>query len=197
MKLFSSQNSPYSRKCRIVMIEKGLEKRIELIQANPLENPKELLSVNPLGTVPALVTDQGLHLCDSTVICEYLDTLSAHNPLLPPVGGRECVLAFVAMADGIMDAAVACVMEGRRPEDKQYAAWVERKELAISRAIAKFATVPLDQTLSMGTIALGVALAYVSFRRPHIAWRGAHPVLAQWFDMFTKRPSFEATKPQA
>jgi glutathione S-transferase len=195
MQLFYSPNSPYARKCRVVAIEKKLEKRVELINVNPLENPAELLAVNPLGTVPALVTDSGLHICESPAICEYLDSLSPENLLLPQTD-RACVLAFAAMADGIMDAAVACVMEGRRPPEKQYKEWVNRKEKAIERAIAKFAGVKLENSpLSMGTINLAVALGYVSFRRPHIDWRAAHPALAAWYDGFATRPSMQATVP--
>lgn len=197
MKLFYSTNSPYARKCRVVMFEKKLESKIELINVNPLENPPELLAVNPLGTVPALVTDNGLHICESPAICEYLDSLSPENPLFPAPEYRSCVLAVIALADGIINAAVACVMEGRRPEEKRYPAWVQRKEAAIGRAIAKCAGISWDMAPSMGTIALAVALAYVSFRLPHLPWRKEHPKLAEWLDEFSKRPSMQATKPRA
>jgi len=198
MKLFYSTNSPYARKCRVVVLEKNLASRVEFINLNPMENPAELLAINPLGTVPALVTDQGLHLCDSTVICEYLDSLSDENGLLPEPKLRECVLAFVAIADGIMDAAISCVLESRRPAEKIYPEWVSRKETAIMRAIAKFASIPMEHSpLSMGTINLAVALSYVSFRLPHLNWKSAHPSLAAWLDEFSKRESMQATKPQA
>ncbi len=197
MKLFYSTNSPYARKCRVVMLEKKLENKIELINVNPLENPAELLAVNPLGTVPALVTDDGLHLCESPAICEYLDSLSPENPLMPPPEFRICVLAVTALADGIMDAAVSCVLESRRPEDKRYPLWVQRKEAAIMRAIAKCAGISWDVKPTLGTIGLAVALAYVSFRLPHLPWRKEHPKLAEWLDAFSQRPSMAKTKPIA
>lgn len=197
MKLYYSTNSPYARKCRVVMFEKKLENKIELINVNPLENPPELWGVNPLGTVPALVTDDELHLCESPAICEYLDGLSPENPLMPAPEFRICVLAVTALADGIMDAAVSCVLEGRRPEDKRYPQWVQRKEAAISRAIEKCAGISWDLSPTLSTIGLAVALAYVSFRLPHIGWRNAHPALAAWLDEFSKRPSMAKTKPIA
>lgn len=197
MKLFYSTNSPYARKCRVVMYEKKLESRVELVNVNPLENPQELWAVNPLGTVPALVTDQGLHLCESPAICEYLDSLSPENPLFPAPEYRVCVLAIAALADGIMDAAVACVMEGRRPEDKRYPAWVQRKEAAIRRAIEKCAGINWELSPSIGTIGLAVALAYVDFRLPQLNWRAEHTKLAEWLDEFSKRPAMTVTKPAA
>lgn len=196
MKLFYSANSPYARKCRVVMLEKKLEGRIELINVNPLDDPPELWAVNPLGTVPALVADNGLHICESPAICEYLDSLSPEIPLMPSPEYRICVLAVMALADGIMNAAVACVMEGRRPEDKRWPVWVKRKEAAIMRAIAKCDGVSWDLNPTLGTIGLGVALAYVSFRLPHLPWRDKYPKLAAWLDEFSKRPSMQATVPK-
>jgi glutathione S-transferase len=194
MKLFNSTNSPYSRKCRVVAIEKGVFERIELIEVFATDNPPALLAVNPLCTVPAMVSDSGMHLCESSVICEYLNTLTPEPDLYMD---RICVLPFAGLAEGIIDAAVTCVQERRRPEANQYGPWLERKEAAISRAIAKFAGIPMQNSpLSIGTITLGVALGYVSFRLPHIQWRDAHPALAAWFDDFNARPSMVSTAPK-
>ena len=197
MKLFYSPNSPYARKCRVVIWEKNLQDRVEWVLVNPLESPAELIAINPLSRVPALITDDGLHLSESAVICEYLDTLSPEPPLFP-ADARICVMAMAALADGIMDSAVACVMEGRRPPDKQYQEWVVRKEQAILRAIDKFAAIPLAEApFSLGTINLAVALAYVQFRLPHLAWQAKYPALATWLETMASRPSFKATEPQA
>ncbi len=120
MKLFYSPNSPYARKCRVAAIEKGVIGRIELIEVSPADNPPELWAINPLGTVPTMTTEGGMHLCESPVICKYIDSLSPEPSLM---ADDLCVQAFIALSDGIMDAAVACVMEKRRPADKQYDAW--------------------------------------------------------------------------
>ena len=193
MKLFHAPNSPYSRKCRVVAMEKGVNERIELIEVITADNPVQLLAVNPLGTIPALVSESGMHICQSEAICEYLNTLSPEPDLF---ADRICVQPFAALAEGIMDAAVSCVVERRRLKEAQYEPWIQRKEAAISRAIAKFAAIPMQNSpLSIGTIALGCALGYVSFRMPHIKWREAHPSLAAWYDTFAKRPSMMATAP--
>lgn len=198
MKLYYSPNSPYARKCRIVTLEKGLQKQVEFVQVDPWANPPELLKVNPLGKIPALVTDEGMALCESPVICEYLDMLSPEIKLLPPAE-RLQILGVSALADGIMDQAVAWVIETmKRPADKQWPVWVKRQEDGIMRTIGLIAPhASKEDPLSVGTIALAVALAYVSFRMPHLNWRGAHPNLAEWLDNFEKRPSMQATRPAA
>lgn len=197
MKLFFSPNSPYARKCRVVILEKGLE-GIELVSLMPSDNPPELWAVNPLGTVPALVTRDGLHLCESPVICEYLDGLPSGAARLLPEQDRVCILALAALADGIMDAAVTCVMEGRRPQERQWQAMVERKQNAILRAIDKISKVKFDLSapLTLGTLNTAIALLYVDFRLPHLPWRSEHPALAAWVDAINRRPSFTATLPQ-
>jgi len=200
MKLFYAPLSPYARKCRVVVIEKKLEDKVELVNVAPLENPPELLAANPLATVPSLVTHKGKMFCESPVICEYLDSLSNEPALIPVESAhRFDALALAALADGIMDAAVSCVMESRRPEEKRSAEWVERKESAIKRTIAliahrKFVT---DTVFDIGIINVVVALNYVSFRLPHIDWKKDYPVLAGWYDAISTRPSFAATAPVA
>lgn len=194
MKLFYSPNSPYARKCRVIALEKNIE--LELVEINVADEPKELLAVNPIGKIPALVTDEGVALCDSPVICEYLDSLS--EPSLIPESGKarfDC-LELAALADGIMDASVAIVLEGRRPEDKQWDGWVKRQQGKIERTIAQAAKQNLDE-INLGTLALGVALAYVSFRQPEINWREANPELAKWLDAVAARPAMKKTAPVA
>src|SRR5690349_8003439 len=130
MKLYFSTNSPYARKCRVVTLEKGLKDQVEFVQVDPWANPPELLAVNPLGRIPALVTNDGMALCESPVICEYLDTLSPKPKLFPSSADvRVIVLGLAALADGIMDDAVAWVIETmKRPADKQWPVWIKRKE---------------------------------------------------------------------
>ncbi len=199
MKLFFSPNSPYARKCRVVTLEKGLADKVEFVRADPNTNPPELIAANPLATVPTLVVSDSLTLCESPVICEYLDSLSKENPLFPAGGAaRFEVLGLAALADGIMDAAVACVLENRKPDDKRSTEWIIRKETAVRRAVADVDRLLYGhEALSIGTIATAVALAYVNFRLAHIGWRADHPELAAWLENFSQRPSMASTKPVA
>ena len=57
--------------------------------------------------MPCLVTDDGLALFDSPVICEYLDSLGDALPMFPDMApARWRALKFQAMGDGILDASV-------------------------------------------------------------------------------------------
>lgn len=197
MKLLYAPNSPFSRKCRVVIREKGLN--VEETITMPAENPPQLLAANPLGRVPAFITDDGASFAESSLICEYLDQLpSDAEPLIPASGkSRYNVLALAALADGMSDAAVYCFMETRKPSEKRDQAWIERKEQSILRTAEHIATMHLDPTdpLNIGTIALACALDYVRFRIIHLSWQEHQPKLAEWFEHILQRPSFASTAP--
>jgi len=72
--------SPFSRKVRLVLAEKRLpfDLRLEKVW----ERRQEYLELNPAGTVPTLIEDNGLVIPDSAVICEYLEEAYPDTPLL-------------------------------------------------------------------------------------------------------------------
>jgi len=135
MKLRFSPTSPYVRKVRIVALEAGID--LELIPTAPWAPDTDLPKDNPLGKVPALLTDGGEAIYDSPVICEYLDSQHSGRKLIPAAGGeRWRQLCLQALADGILDAAVSARIElAMRPEDKRWPQWVERQNAAVLRGL--------------------------------------------------------------
>jgi len=197
MKLFYSPTSPYARKCRALAIEKGVEGRLEIITASPMSNPPDLQAANPLGKVPALVLADGICIVDSPVICAYLDSL-ADTPRLIPADptARFDALTREALADGIMDAAFAIVMERKRPEPQRSAEWLLRWTSAIRRSVAHFnRRIPTRQQPDIGDLSLACALAYVDFRLGDLAWDAEAPALRTWLSTVHARPSLSATAP--
>ncbi len=198
MKLFYTATSPYARKVRVTLLEKGLGERIELVPCN-LETPDAaLLAANPAGKIPTLILESGEALYDSPVICEWLD-LEAGTPLLLPAQGptRWRVLRGQALADAVMDDALDVVMELRRGEEQRSAALIEKRTAALRRSVTaleqELAAWP--DSLTLAHIAAGCALGYLDLRLPDLAWRAGHDRLAQWFAAFAQRPSMLATQP--
>ena len=122
MKLYYGTTSPYVRKVVIAAIECGLDGRIERDETFPWEADTQYGGVNPVGKVPALMTDSGQVLYDSPVIVEYLDSLHDGLKLIPPAGeARFETLRVAALADGKMDAVILLYSElVRRPKDLQW-----------------------------------------------------------------------------
>jgi glutathione S-transferase len=85
MKLYQTYTSPFPTRVRLVLHAKGLSP--EIIEPPgfhaTVESKGDYYSVNPIGRVPALVTDDGRALPESEVICEYLEDAYPDPPTLP------------------------------------------------------------------------------------------------------------------
>lgn len=201
MKLFYADLSPYARKVRVVIEEKGLSDKVEMMEVVPYDLPEQLNSVNPLCKVPTLVTDNGDSLFDSPVICEYLDVTAGGTPLLSASGeARWRSLRRVALTDGILDYAFNISGEVfRRPENERSPRWIQHWVDAIIRSVdqleKEFDQWPAD--LEMGHVGLGVALAYLDIRiKDFVDWHAGRPRLSAWYETFATRPSMLQTIPK-
>jgi len=201
VKIHWSSRSPFVRKVMVVAHEVGLADRIEKVPTHvAMTNPnRELLQVNPLGKIPALVTDQGKVLFDSTVICEYLDSLHRGTKLFPQAPEQRWpALRWHALGDNMLDTLVLWRNEGLRPQSQQSPETIAGFELktrtaldAIEREAPALAAAPFG----IGHVAVGVALGYIDFRFPGLRWRDGHPQIAAWYGSFAQRPSALSTVP--
>ena len=200
MKLRYSPTSPYVRKVWIVALETGLAERIELVTTNAWAPDTDLTADNPLSKVPALIADGGEALFDSPVICEYLDSLHDGQRLVPDSGGaRWAQLRLQALADGILDAALAKRIEtSMRPEDKRWPGWIERQGNAIRRGldVLEEECAAWGSDFLIGQIAVASALGYLDFRFGAEDWRPSRPRLAAWFADVSGRASVTKTVPK-
>lgn len=202
MKLIASLTSPYARKVRIVLAEKKIDCPIEV--DTPWESGTRVPDYNPLGKVPVLELDDGMPLYDSRVIVEYLDNVSPVSRLLPE-GNRQLILTrrWEALADGIIDAAVAIVLEKRRPATQQSPEWIARQQEKIDRGLAVLSADLGERNwchgdaYSLADIAVGCCLGYLDFRYPDLDWKTLHPNLAALQTRLEARQSFLDTLPPA
>jgi glutathione S-transferase len=178
-------------------ITRKLEGRIQLHPANPHTSPADLVADNPTSKVPCLITDDGLSLYDSPVICEFLDSLGDAPPLFPmSSAARWRALKFQAMGDGILDAAVPCRGELQRPKETARDAAIARYKAAMSRTVDALETDPPHRHVDIGSVAVACALGYLDFRYPSDPSRPGHPKLAAWFEQFSGNPGIAQTVPK-
>jgi glutathione S-transferase len=197
LQLFYSPASPFVRKVMACAIAREIDGQIERVPTNAHASPPDLLAANPLSKVPCLITEDGVALFDSPVICEYLDAVEdGALPLFPRHGGALWrALKLQAMGDGIMDAAVARRGEQQRPTEAARDAYMARQKAAVDRTVAALEADPPHQTVDIGSIAVGCALGYLDFRFGHEPWRPAAPHLAAWFATFGENPCMARTMP--
>ena len=195
MILRSSPASPFVRKVRIAADLLGLSDRLAVVSADTNDPADDLRRQNPLGKIPTLVLDDGRTLYDSSVIVGYLDELGGGG-VIPAGPDRFVALTHQALADGLMEAALLQVYEGRfRPAERHEPKWLDHQADKVRRAldhlVAHEAGPP--PTFHIGHIAQACALGYLDLRFAG-AWRETHPELVIWLDDFAGRvPAFAQT----
>jgi glutathione S-transferase len=192
--------SPFARKVRMAISRLGLWDRVEMVKADPLDANDVLRRDNPLGKIPTLVTDDGKAVYDSRVVLEYLDHIAGGGRLIPATWpARVETLTLQAMADGVMDACILIVYEGRhRPEALHHPPWVDYQRGKVVRGLTAFAKQPADPArFDVGTIGAACMLGYLDLRK-QVDWRPEFPTLVAWLDQFrAKHAEFDATAPTA
>jgi len=182
---------------RIVVIEKGLSNRVEIIVAQTRRADSPYYRINPSGRVPYLVRDDGLGLEESALICAYLDGLDGH-PLFEPPSLESRRLE--ALARSLVDGLAVWGRELTRPENERSPALIEH-ETARSRRMADLWEREIDHplmrgALNMAQLTLGCALG-MEARNRDLHWRPGRPKLSVWFGEMSRRASFAATAPPA
>lgn len=199
MKLYWSSRSPFVRKVMIFAHECGLASHIECERTLvAMSKPNAaLLPVNPTGKIPTLVLDDGSVLYDSTVICEYLDSLHKGRLLFPQAGpSRWTALRRHALGNNLTDNLMLWRNEMLRPPAQQSAETLAAFELKVRNAVAALdreAAALANDPVSIGHVAIACALGYIDFRFAHLGWRTGHDGIAGWYDEFAQRPSMTLT----
>jgi glutathione S-transferase len=206
MKLVGSLTSPYVRKVRVMLLEKNLA--FEFIVDSPWEPNNRVSEFNPLGKVPALVTDEGETFFDSTILAEYIELAGPLTGTAPRLLPDERMAALrvrqlATLADGICDAAVAVFLEGKRVPERQEAGWIERQQGKISRGLDQLDSRAAanewlaGNSMTLADISTGCMLFWLDFRLPALNWRSGRPALEALAAKLSERPSFAQTRPVA
>lgn len=195
MRLLYSALSPFARKVRVVAHENGLTGEITLETHSPYAE-ESVRPFNPLSKVPTLILDDGEVIYDSSVICDYLDSLGGAG-LIPAAGPeRRKALTLQALADGMGDAALAIVRERLRPEADHRADLLQRQTKALVAALDLLEAKPFSAlNFQIGEIAAAVQLGYLDARKV-IDWRDGRPALASWFEAVSRREAMTVTSAQ-
>ncbi|HSH06881.1 MAG TPA: glutathione S-transferase N-terminal domain-containing protein [Burkholderiales bacterium] len=201
MKLLIARPSPFARKVRVALLEKGIP--CETLVDLPWNPGARAPSLNPLGKVPALVLDDGRTLYDSKVIIEYLETLGRAPALLPAEpAARVAHRQIEALADGVCDAVVLIVLERARRPELQSADWIARQQAKVEAGFAEAerlldgGTWFVDDAFGLADVAVGCMLGYAALRLPEFEWQTRHAALAAFSARIEARSSFAATRPE-
>jgi len=197
MKLYITPMSPYARLARIVVIEKALNDRVDIVQAKTRSVGSPYYQINPSGRVPYLVTDAGIGMEDSQLICAYLDSLDGrpqfhHQSHDSDWAYRRLEASARSMCDGIS----VWTREMQRHETERSPTVLAHEAARMQRMADFFETQvvepPLQEPLGMAQLILTVALEAAQKRGPGSLTDG-RPRLATWLRRMFELPSVRAT----
>lgn len=198
MKLRYSPTSPFVRKVLVFADEVGVVDRIDRVTTDVWSASTDIFKDNPLGKVPALVTNDGVFV-GSFACCDYLDRQNGARRLIPDTGtARWRAMQVHGLADGAMEAAVAYVIEAlRRPRDYVYQGNLDRQLDKVARAVDALEARAGDLAeLDLGSVTTACTLAYLDYRlKDRLDWRARAPKLAAFYAQFARRPSMQKTAP--
>ena len=198
MKLYLSPTSPFARKVKVALLEKGAQAAFEEVRVDPWAAPPELTAANPLSQVPTLITDTGAAIGNSDTLLAWIERRFPQPALLPTEDAaltRAQVVA--AIAQGLIETTVGIVLERRRPPEQQSAAMLDRRLATIRRTVPALAQ-RFDRArehFHHDGIGVACALAYLDLRLPEWDWRAAAPALAEWQVWAEARASMRASAP--
>ena len=203
-RVISATPSPYARKVRIALAEKGIP--FELATEVPWNSTTETPAYNPLEKLPVLVLPDGRGLYESRYILEWLEAKHPEPPLLPAdTDGILAARQVEVIGDGICDACVLLFWERHRPEEQQSAPWMARQRRKVDGGLRALAALAEERNggrdwlvgdrFGLADIVAGTVLGYLDVRFPEHPWRSLHPVLVRLAERLATRPSFRETQP--
>ena len=199
MKLYITKGSPYARIVRVVVLEKGLADRVEVISAKTRTTDSPYYNINPSGRVPYLVCGDGLGLEDSALICSYLDNLDGKPMFALPAGAQGFeARRLEALVRSMLDGMAVLGREKWRPVTEQSPKIVLHETDRAKRLLALWERGIDDPVfhgpLNMVQIVMGCTLGFADLI-PDFEWRAGHPKLDAWFKRISARDSFIETAP--
>lgn len=199
LKLISATPSPYARKVRIALQEKGLP--FELLTEVPWDKTTSTPKYNPLEKLPVLLLEDGSSVYESSFILHYLEVKYPDTPLLPPnIDDALTARKLEVLCDGVCDAIVLTFFERMRPAGGS-PEWISRQRRKIDGGFAEIAKIvgqqqwAVGESFSLGDIAAGTAIGYASVRLPEFPLATRHPNLVTYYERLQTRASFQSTAP--
>ncbi|MEM8972420.1 MAG: glutathione S-transferase N-terminal domain-containing protein [Pseudomonadota bacterium] len=199
-RLISATPSPYARKVRIALLEKGIP--FELVTEVPWDQTTTVPQYNPLEKLPVLICDDGSSIYESSYILEWLE-MKFPAPQIFPSDPMERLRArrLEVLADGVCDAVVLTLFEKMRGAEHSSPEWLSRQRRKIEGGIRAIGELigskeyAVGNEFGLGDLAAGTALAYLDVRIAEFEWRTLYPNLATYSDRMEARAAFAQTRP--
>ena len=211
MILISASPSPFARKVRIAMIEKGIT--FTLQNEVPWHANTQTPRYNPLEQLPILIPDDGDPVFESTYLMDWLEHRYPEPSMLPadPALAMEAKLVHT-IAEGVADATVLLFWEMQREQISTE--WAKRQLRKVTGGLTDLNRRVGDREFVVGNrfgladiaviallgmqdtvIETGMIAAWKNFASDMDAWNVLYPNLKRFEAHHRDRPSVKQTAP--
>ena len=199
MQLYVTYGSPYDRPARIIVIEKALEDRVEIIEAKTRTPGSPYYQINPSGRVPYLIDDTGVGMEDSQLICAYLDGLDGKPRFHSAAHASDrAYLPLEFAARSMCDGIAVWGREMARPERERSPTMLAH-ELARTQRMADYFEDRVTDPLMQGRPAMAHLILAVAVEMARKRGLGdltaSRRQLASWMRTISNIPSMQRTAP--
>ena len=200
MKLYITPGSPYARLARILVVEKGLSERVEIIEAKTRTVDSPYYQINPSGRVPYLIDDAGIGFEDSQVICAYLDSLDGKPRFHRASDDSDWPYRRLeATARSFCDGIAVWIREMSRPQNERSPTLLAHEAARAGRLADVFEAEVRQALLQppprMAHLILAAALEFARARGFGDLTEGRRG-LGSWLRPMSAMPSLQATAPR-
>jgi glutathione S-transferase len=197
MKLYYTVISAFSRKCRILARELGIIQDIQEIITTMRSSDSIIMSINPTGKVPALITNENQLITESYAICNYLEKIANTNINSDSNYDNWTINGYETVACQVLESIVyRSIEKNNKPKDFIYKASTDYEKFKVNRALDFLEKKAPEYNSSINRVQITICLAFNTMYKnfPEENWNKNRPMLNSLVETFKKRKSFVNTE---
>ena len=197
MKLYYTVISPFSRKCRILARELNIIQDIQETITTMRSTDSIIMSVNPTGKVPALITNENQLITESYAICNYFEKIAGTNINSDSNNDNWTINGYETVACQVLESIVYRSIEKKnKPKDFIYKASADYEKFKVNRALDFLEKKAHEYNSSINRVQITICLAFNTMYKnfPEENWKENRPLLNSLVETFKQRESFINTE---
>ena len=197
MKLYYTVISAFSRKCRILARELNIIQDIQEKVTTMRSTDSIIMSVNPTGKVPALITNENQLITESYAICNYFENIANTNINSDSNYDNWTINGYETVACQVLESIVYRSIEKKnKPKNFIYEATTDYEKFKVNRALDFLEKKAPEYNSNINRVQITICLAFNTMYKnfPEENWKKNRPLLHSLVETFKQRESFINTE---
>ena len=197
MKFYYTVISAFSRKCRILARELNIIQDIQEIITTMRSADSLIMSINPTGKVPALITREQQLITESYAICNYIEKITNTNINSESNNDNWTINGYETVACQVLESIVyRSIEKNNKPKDFIYKETTDYEKFKVNRALDFLEKKAPEYNFNINRVQITICLAFNTMYKnfPEENWKKNRPLLSKLVENFKQRESFIDTE---